>query len=101
MVAQWTFLTNHSHVLICVWRNPRLKVREIADLVGITERSAQRILRELVEYGVLQSRKEGRRNVYQVNPDMSLRHPVERDQTVRDLLGFISQQDSAANNGDS
>lgn len=92
MRPAWTFLTNHSHVLICIWRNRRLKVREIADLVGITERSAQRIVRELMEYGVLAVQKEGRRNVYQVNPDVNLRHPVEGKQTVRDLLSLVGSE---------
>ncbi|MFN3728273.1 MAG: helix-turn-helix transcriptional regulator [Fimbriimonadaceae bacterium] len=90
MNAPWTFLTNHSHVLICISRNPEIKVREIAEKVGITERSAHRIVQELAEYGVVTIHKNGRRNVYRLNLDLPLRHPLERDQTVESLIRLVS-----------
>lgn len=90
MNAPWTFLTNHSHVLICISRNPEIKVREIAEKVGITERSAHRIVQELAEYGVITIHKHGRRNVYGLNLGLPLRHPLERDQTVESLIQLVS-----------
>lgn len=87
---KWTFLTNHSHVLICVWRNPFVRARDIADLVGITERSVQRILKELTEAGVIVTQKDGRRNRYSIDEGRKLRHPLEGHCSVGDLLNLIS-----------
>jgi len=87
---RWTFLTNHSHVLICLWRDPFLRARDIAEQVGITERSVQRILGELEDYGVLSREKEGRRNRYQVHASKPLRHPLEEHRQITDLLELIA-----------
>ncbi len=87
----WTYLTNHSHVLVCVWRNPQLTAREISNLVGITERSVQRIIRELTADGVLKVEKDGRKNRYQVDPTRMLRHPLENHCSVADLLRLVVQ----------
>jgi DNA-binding Lrp family transcriptional regulator len=94
MVAQeqkpaWTFLTNHSHVLLCIAEDPGIRGRDIAERVGITERSAQNIIRELVEGGYLTREKVGRRNHYKIHPDLPLRHPIERDHEVADLLRLV------------
>ena len=85
----WTFLSNYSHVLICLSRDPHLTMREVAIDVGITERAVQRIVRELIEAGVLTAEKKGRRNVYHVNQDVHLRHPLEAHRTVGDLLNAV------------
>jgi predicted transcriptional regulator len=85
----WTFLSNYSHVLICLSRDPHLTMREVASQVGITERAVQRIVRELIESGVLEAEKQGRRNVYRVNADTPLRHPLESHSTVGDLLQAV------------
>jgi DNA-binding MarR family transcriptional regulator len=82
----WTFLTNHSHILICLARNPEMRIRDLADAVGITERAVQRILFDLERAAVISIHKEGRRNHYVVNTDISLRHPVEAHCQVRDIL---------------
>jgi DNA-binding IclR family transcriptional regulator len=83
---QWTFLTNHSHVLVCLWRDPEARLRDVAALVGITERAVQAIVADLEEAGVLTRTREGRRNHYQIHPDVPLRHAVESGRTVRALL---------------
>ena len=83
---QWTFLTNHSHVLICLWRQPSARLRDVADLVGITERAVQAIVADLEAAGVLTRTREGRRNHYRVHPKVPLRHPIEANQTVGALL---------------
>jgi DNA-binding MarR family transcriptional regulator len=85
-MAQWTFLTNHAHVLLCVAENPNVRLREVATLVGITERAAQRIVAELEEAGYLERERDGRRNVYRLKPNMPLRHPLEQDHRIGDLL---------------
>ncbi len=83
---QWTFLTNHTHVLVGLARDPGLTVRELALLVGITERSVQRILSDLEASGVIQKSKEGRRNHYKLNLNYQLRHPLESSHRLSELL---------------
>jgi DNA-binding MarR family transcriptional regulator len=83
---QWTFLTNHTHVLVGLARDPGLTVRELAVLVGITERSVQRILSDLEASGVIQKSKEGRRNHYKLNLNYQLRHPLESSHRLSELL---------------
>lgn len=87
--AHWTFLSNHSHVLICLARDPSMRMREVADQVGITERAVQRIVRELTEAGVIEARKVGRRNQYRIHRDTALRHPLESRRTVGNLLDAV------------
>lgn len=85
-LPSWTFLTNHAHVLIAIDRNPDLRQRDISHAVGITVGAVQRIIHELEADGYLKREKIGRRNRYQVNPDLGLRHPLEATHTVGDLL---------------
>ena len=85
----WTFLTNHSHVLICLWRQPEARLRDVAQAVGITERAVQAIVADLEEAGVLTRIREGRRNHYQIHPQVHLRHPVEAQRTVESLLQMV------------
>lgn len=87
----WTFLTNHTHILLAVTRNPELRQREIADLVGITEGAVQRIIGELEEAGYLRRERIGRRNRYEVTTDLPLRHPLEADHTIGDLLAELTR----------
>lgn len=84
--SPWTFLTNHSHVLICLDRSPEATLREVALLVGITERAVQRIVADLEAESIIVRNKLGRRNSYQINKDLALRHPVEEHRTVGELL---------------
>lgn len=86
----WTFLTNHTHILVAVRRNPELRQREIADLVGITEGAVQRIIGELEDAGYLTRHRVGRRNRYVVTEDLPLRHPLERNHTIGELLRQLS-----------
>lgn len=84
--STWTFLTNHAHVLIAISRDPELRQRDISLLVGITEGAVQRILLELEEAGFLLRERVGRRNRYHVHADRPLRHPLERGNTMADIL---------------
>lgn len=89
-MAGWTFLTNHAHVLICVAQDPNVRLRDVAASVGITERAAQRIVADLVEAGYLERSKEGRRNSYRLNPDLPLRHPLEREHSIGEVIELLA-----------
>jgi len=82
----WTFLTNHAHVLICLAEEPDLRLRDVAEVVGITERAVQRIVTDLEDAGVLEKSREGRRNRYTIHEEIHLRHKVEAHCRVGDLL---------------
>jgi predicted transcriptional regulator len=86
----WTFLTNHSHVLICLARDPQLRLRDLAEQVGITERAVQGIVKDLEAAGCLTRHREGRRNRYEIVTDRPMRHRVERQHLVGDLLGAMA-----------
>ena len=90
--SSWTFLTNHTHVLLCLYRNADQRLRDVAMAVGITERMVQRIVAELVEAGFLQITKEGRCNRYTVNSSLRLRHPLEMQHTIGELLSLLSSE---------
>jgi DNA-binding IclR family transcriptional regulator len=85
----WTFLTNHSHALACVARDPDIRVRDIASQMGITERAAHRIMSELLQNGYVRREKTGRRNRYEVQTELPLRHRLDQGVSVGDLLSLI------------
>ncbi|MEN8237935.1 MAG: winged helix-turn-helix domain-containing protein [Actinomycetota bacterium] len=85
----WTFLTNHARVLILIAETAGIRLRDVADQVGITERAAQRIVAELEAAGYLTHEKVGRRNQYHLRPDARLRHPLEDDVEVGRLLDIF------------
>ncbi len=87
----WTFLTNHSHVLLCIAEDPDVLLREVAQHVGITERATQRIVAELEEAGYLSHERVGRRNRYQVHAELPLRHPLEDHLEIGALLRVLKQ----------
>ena len=89
-VGGWTFLTNHAHVLLCLAADQEVRLRDVADSVGITERAAQRIVMELEEAGYLERERVGRRNRYHVHADQPLRHHMDRDHRVGELIGVLS-----------
>lgn len=82
----WTFLTNHGHVLIALARDPETRLRDVALLVGITERSVQSIVADLESAGYVRRLRVGRRNRYEVDPGVPLRHPAERDHAIGEVL---------------
>lgn len=87
--SRWTFLTNHLHVLACLARDPELRIRDIADLIGITERATVQILSQLEASGYLTKTRVGRRNRYTVHAELPLRHPLQSDHQVGELLRVI------------
>lgn len=86
----WTFLTNHTHVLLCLAQSGSLTARELSLRIGITERSVQAILADLVADGYLTKSKAGRRNSYTINPKGRLRHPLESAHSVGELIAALS-----------
>jgi DNA-binding MarR family transcriptional regulator len=82
----WTFLTNHFHVLACLSRDSELRIRDMADLIGITERATVQILSQLEACGYLTKKRVGRRNHYTVHGELPLRHPLNGGQQVGELL---------------
>jgi len=82
----WTFLSNHAHVLVCVAKNPDVRLSEVAALVGVRERTVHRIVHELIDAGYISVTKEGRNNVYSVNLDKPLRHPLEADHNIQAII---------------
>ncbi len=89
MSSTWTLLTNHAHVLFCISEDPDIRLRDVADRVGITERAAQRIVAELEEAGYITHERQGRRNHYHVDSEARLRHPVEDHVSVGQLLSVL------------
>ena len=85
----FTYLTNHSHVLVALDTDPELRVRDLATMVGITERAVQRILSDLEASGVLKIEKIGRRNRYRILRGGRLRHPLEQHCTIGGLLSWV------------
>lgn len=88
----WTFLTNYGHVLLCIATDPETRLKDVAARVGITERSTQRIVADLIEEGYLKHGKVGRRNRYQIRLDLPLRHPIERESQVGVLLELLGRK---------
>lgn len=87
--AGWSFLTNHARVLLCITENPSVRLREIAESVGVTERAAHRILNDLVAAGYVSRRRIGRRNHYTVRHDLPLPDRLASTQPIGDLLEIL------------
>lgn len=90
MHSNWTFLTNHAHVLLSLAANPDSTLREVAAQVGITERAAHRIVSDLEEEGALTRSRSGRKNHYEIRGDFPLRHPIERHCSVGHLVDMVA-----------
>jgi predicted transcriptional regulator len=86
----WSFLTNHARVLLCIAQDPGIRLRELGDSVGITERAAHRIITELAAAGYISRERSGRRNHYTVHADLPLPDRLNREQKVGDLLAILS-----------
>lgn len=89
--TNWTFLTNHSHILYLINSNPKTTIRDMAIKVGITERAVLNILGDLTETAYLKVTKEGRNNCYSINKDKNLRHPIEEHCTIKDFFDAIGE----------
>ena len=93
-MANWSFLTSHARVLMCIARDPGARLRDIAASLGITERSAHGIVAELAEAGYVVKQKDGRRNRYQIQAHLPLPEPASRDRTVGEVLALLAGTDA-------
>jgi predicted transcriptional regulator len=94
-MANWSFLTNHARVLMCIAHDPGARLRDIAAGLGITERSAYGIVTELAEAGYVVKQKDGRRNRYQIQAHLPLPEPTSRERTVGEILALLAGTDAA------
>jgi predicted transcriptional regulator len=90
----WSFLTNHARVLLCIAQDPGVRLREIGERVGITERAAHRIVDELVDAGYISRTRNGRRNHYAVHRALPLPDRLVHEQSVGDLLAILTTRGS-------
>ena len=88
-MKEWTFLTKHAQALLALSKNPEMRLRDIADAIGVTERSAQAYLNDLVASGYVKKRRIGRRNVYEINGKLPMRTPATRHRQVKDFLALF------------
>jgi hypothetical protein len=94
MVANWTFLTNHARVLLCIAHDPGVRLRDLAASLGITERSAYGIVTDLAEAGYVIKQRNGRRNRYQIQAHLPLPEPSSQERTVGDVLALLAGTDA-------
>lgn len=94
MMPEWTFLSNHAHVLICLSQDPEMRMRDAAERVGVTERAVQRIVADLEAAGIVTRERDGRRNRYRIHADKPLRHPLEAHCAIRVLLDAVRQPEA-------
>lgn len=92
-MANWTFLTNHARVLLCIAHDPGVRLRDIAASLGITERSAYGIVTDLAQAGYIVKQKDGRRNRYEIQAHLPLPEPTSRDRTVGEVLDLLAGTD--------
>ena len=88
-MPEWSFLTNHVRVLMCIAHDPGIRLRDIAEAMGITERTAYGIVTDLTEGGYVVKEKDGRRNRYQIQAHVPLREPITRERTIGEVLDVL------------
>jgi len=88
-MAEWSFLTNHARVLVCIAHDPGVRLRDIATTLGITERSAYGVVTDLTEGGYVVKEKDGRRNRYQIQTHLPLRETITQERTIGELLDVL------------
>ena len=92
-MGSWSFFTNHARVLICIARDPGVRLRDLAVALGITERSAYGIVTDLAEAGYVLKEKEGRRNRYRIQKELPLPESISGERTVGEVLGLLVEAD--------
>jgi DNA-binding IclR family transcriptional regulator len=88
-MAQWSFLTNRAQALVCIAHDPGVRLRDIATILGITERGAYGIVSELTDAGYVVKIKEGRRNHYRIQTHLHLPETVGRPRTLGEVLDLL------------
>jgi MarR family len=88
-MGRWSFLTNHARALLCIAHDPGVRLRDIAAMVGVTERSAHDMVTDLVDAGYVVKDKEGRRNLYRIQEHVPLRDPISQERTIGEMLDLL------------
>ena len=88
-MGSWSFLTNHARALLCIAHDPGVRLRDIAAMVGVTERSAHGIVSDLVDAGYVVKDKDGRRNRYRIQEHLPLRDPITQERTIGEMLDLL------------
>jgi DNA-binding MarR family transcriptional regulator len=86
----WTFLTNHARVLLCIAHDPGVRLRDIAARLDITERTAYGIVTDLAQAGYIVKQKDGRRNRYQIQTHLPLPEPTNQEHTLGEVLALLA-----------
>jgi hypothetical protein len=89
-VESWNFLTNHARMLLCIARDPAVRLRDAAASLGITERSAHGIVTDLTAAGYVVKHKHGRRNSYQIQAHLPLPEPATKEPAIGDVLALLA-----------
>ena len=97
---EWAFLTNHAQVLICIARDPAIRLRDIGERLGITERAAHRIVGALAAAGYITRQRNGRRNRYTINAQLPLPDAIAREQSIGELLTILTATHESTRRGD-
>ncbi len=100
MGAEWKFLTNHARVLVCIAHDEGLRLRDIADALGVTERTVFGVVADLTEAGYVVKEKDGRRNRYRVQDHLPLRQAIGREPTIGELLGLLVEPTATGSRAD-
>ena len=98
--SEWAFLTRHAQALVCIAHDPGIRLRDIGDRIGITERAAHRIVTELAGAGYITRERNGRRNRYTINSHFPLPDAVARERSIGELLGILTGTAAAERRGD-
>jgi DNA-binding IclR family transcriptional regulator len=93
-MAEWTFLTNHARVLMCIAHDPGIRLRDIPSTLDITERTAYGIITDLTEGGYVVKERDGRRNRYQIQANLPLRELISRERTIGEVLDLLLDTNS-------
>ena len=99
LVSEWSFLTNHARVLLCIARDPGVRLRDIASTLGITERTAFGVVADLTEAGYVTKERDGRRNRYEVQHHLPLAEPTSEERTIGEVLELLGGREIARNGG--
>ncbi len=91
-MGNWTLFSNHGHVLVCLARDSEARLRDVAASVGITERAVQKIVRDLQDGGMVSVTKNGRRNSYRIHKKQTLRHDLEANCTLGNLVKLVNKR---------
>jgi len=90
----WSLLTTHGLAFLVIAHDPHVRMRDIGDAIGVTERTAQRVVTDLIDAGYVKRERPRRRNIYTVQADARLRLPLQRDVEIGELVAVLAPSSS-------